>query len=220
MKSEFKNKAESNRSLSNNFESLSCLKKNINLIHKENDIITQFKKYQNSFINKSNTKKKNNIVKANKNKTEIKNRELSYNNNGNILNNGDILNKNYILKENSQIDIETGDYYFEYQIIVTEPDYDEFNNKAIKINNYPSSDNGPEQKDFFEPQKFYGKITSINFSLNSRVGLCSYDKILNNDCNIQTNNDYEIYNILSNNVIQSYPENGESITIETRNRYI
>ena len=137
-----------------------------------------------------------------------------YNNNGNILNNGDILNKNYILKENSQIDIETGDYYFEYQIIVTEPDYDEFNNKAIKINNYPSSDNGPEQKDFFEPQKFYGKITSINFSLNS------YDKLLNNDFNIRTNNDYEIYNILSNNVIQSYPENGESITIETRNRYI
>ena len=143
-----------------------------------------------------------------------------YNNNGNILKNGDILNKNYILKENSQIDIETGDYYFEYQIIVTEPDYDEFNNKAININNYSSSDNGPEQKDFFEPQKFYGKITSINFSLISRVGLCPYDKLLNNDCNIQTNNDYEIYNILSNNVIQSYPENGESITIETRNRYI
>ena len=111
-----------------------------------------------------------------------------YNNNGNILKNGDILNKNYILKENSQIDIETGDYYFEYQIIVTEPDYDEFNNKAININNYSSSDNGPEQKDFFEPQKFYGKITSINFSLISRVGLCPYDKLLNNDLNIQTNN--------------------------------
>jgi len=146
--------------------------------------------------------------------------QIKFYNNGNILNNGDILYKNYILKENAQIDIEAGDYYFEYQIIVTEPDYEEFNNKAKNSYNYHSSNNEQDQSSFFEPQKFYGKITSIYFSLNSRVGFCSYDKLLNNDCNIQINNDYEIYNILANNVIQSYPENGESITIETRNRYI
>ena len=146
--------------------------------------------------------------------------QIKFYNNGNILNNGDILYKNYILKENAQIDIEAGDYYFEYQIIVTEPDYEEFNNKAKNSYNYHSSNNEQDQSSFFEPQKFYGKITSIYFSLNSRVGFCSYDKLLNNDCNIQINNDYEIHNILANNVIQSYPENGESITIETRNRYI
>ena len=146
--------------------------------------------------------------------------EIEFYNNEKILKNDDILNRDYLLKENINIYIKTGNYSFEYQIIVTEPEYEVFDSYPINISNYPSSDNELEQKSFFQPQKFYGKITSVNFMLYSKVDLCSYEKLLNSDCNIQKNNNSEVYKKLTNNIIQSYPEKGESVTIETGNNYV
>ena len=146
--------------------------------------------------------------------------EIEFYNNEKILKNDDILNRDYLLKENINIYIKTGNYFFEYQIIVTEPEYEVFDSYPINISNYPSSDNELEQKSFFQPQKFYGKITSVNFMLYSKVDLCSYEKLLNSDCNIQKNNNSEVYKKLTNNIIQSYPEKGESVTIETGNNYV
>ena len=146
--------------------------------------------------------------------------EIEFYNNEKILTNDDILNRDYLLKENINIYIKTGNYFFEYQIIVTEPEYEVFDSYPINISNYPSSDNELEQKSFFQPQKFYGKITCVNFMLYSKVDLCSYEKLLNSDCNIQKNNNSEVYKKLTNNIIQSYPEKGESVTIETGNNYV
>ena len=146
--------------------------------------------------------------------------EIEFYNNEEKLKNEDVLYRDYILKENNNVYFKTGNYSFEYQIIVTEPEYEVFDSYPINISHYSSSDNEPAQREFFEPQKFYGKITSINFMLYSRVDLCSYEKLLNSDCNIQKNNNSEVYKKLTNNIIQSYPEKGDSVTIETGNNYI
>ena len=146
--------------------------------------------------------------------------EIEFYNNEEKLKNEDVLYRDYILKENNNVYFKTGNYSFEYQIIVTEPEYEVFDSYPINISHYSSSYNEPDQKEFFEPQKFYGKITSVNFILYSKVDLCSYEKLLNSDCNIQKNNNSEVYKKLTNNIIQSYPENGESVTIETGNDYI
>ena len=146
--------------------------------------------------------------------------EIEFYNNEKKLKNEDVLYRDYLLKENINVYFKTGNYSFEYQIIVTEPEYEIFDSYPINISHYSSSYNEPDQKEFFEPQKFYGKITSVNFILYSKVDLCSYEKLLNSDCNIQKNNNSEVYKKLTNNIIQSYPENGESVTIETGNDYI
>ena len=218
-----------------------------------------------------------------------------YNNNDDVntkLVNGDILNKNYLLKEKEPKVSAQGNYYFEYQIIVQEPDYDNFNSYFINISIYRSS-NGEnvDQRNFFKPQQFYGKIFSVNFILcpesylfdslskNCKYvpppstyinkpstiiippttiiisptthtitptknnikpttyiqikeetqiitqiktnDICSYEKLKDNNCVFETNNNNtQLYAQIKKNILQEYPEDGESVTIDAGNGYI
>ena len=154
-------------------------------------------------------------------------------NNATKLSNGDILNKNYALKEREIKVTIQGNYFFEYQLIVQEPDYDTFNSKFLTITDYHSSDNSIEQSSFYEPQKFYGNIFSINFVLcpkyyffNSTSNecqssdLCYYEKLLDNDCEFETTNNSILYEEIKQNIIQSYPADGESVVVEADDNYI
>ena len=242
-----------------------------------------------------------------------------YNKNNNTkLENGDILNINYLLKEGAtKVDIQ-GNYYFEYQIIVQEPNHTKFNSYAINSSDYHKSGN-LDQEGFFEPQKFYGKEFSVNFILcpefhffnsslkecehiietteyiietthvteastteaitkeqttyltttetitkeqttymattetineaqttfiketqpitetqtiyvseiktefitqNQSVNICSYEKLLDNNCVFESNNNSDLYDKISNDILKSYPDDGESIVIEGENGHI
>ena len=157
-------------------------------------------------------------------------------NNENKLENGDILNRNYILKENEAIVIKEGKYFFEYQIIVQEPDYNKFNSYAINITDYHRSGGDIDQEDYFESQKFYGKISSVNFILyfkdtqyivstqynneTKKDELCSYEMLLNNSCYFEANNNIDLYKKITKNIIYSYPEKGKSVVIDAKNNYV
>ena len=227
-------------------------------------------------------------------------------NNDTKLGNGDILNKNYLLKEGGTRVETQGNYYFEYQIIVQEPDYDIFNTKAESISDFHHvTGNSIDQKNYFEPQQFYGKVFSVNFTLcpdfyffNSASNecqriivtteyitetplitevkttyikeettiiteaqttyikeetqpitekqttyiletqpvteietsqytiqsisndICSYEKLLDNNCIFETNNNSNLYDQIANNFIQSYPDNGESVVVKADDNHI
>lgn len=49
---------------------------------------------------------------------------------------------------------------------------------------------------------------------------CSYNKLLNNNCTFDNDNNTLIYNKIKNGNIQTYPENGQSVLIEGKNNYI
>ena len=49
---------------------------------------------------------------------------------------------------------------------------------------------------------------------------CSYDELLENECLLENKNKEEIYDIIKNEIIQNYPENGESVVIETEDNYV
>ena len=180
--------------------------------------------------------------------------EIEFYNKNNVnakLLNGNILNKNYTLKERETKVSTQGNYYFEYQIIVQEPDYDTFNSYFINISTYHSNDaENIDQRNFFKPQQFYGKIFSVNFilcpesylfdSLSNQCqyvpppttyinkptiiitnDICSYEKLKDNNCVFETNNNNtQLYNQIKENILQEYPEDGESVTIDAGNGYI
>ena len=155
------------------------------------------------------------------------------------LQSGDILNKEYILKENKNNILTQGNYFFETQIIIQEPD--------LVTNS--------EESIYLKPQQLYGKILTINFilcpqdyhfdeesnqclkeeessetekveeteekkSAEISYELCSYDDLISNNCNIGGDNNTDIYSKIANDVIKSYPDNGESVVIEADNNHI
>ena len=154
----------------------------------------------------------------------------------NKLENGQILNKEHILNKKKNKIMEQGNYFFEYQIIIEEPDYDTFNNLFINIADFHSNEINPaDQKDYYVPQQFYGKIFSVNFTLcpdnyallndNSFQCIelkyqCSYEDLLEQKCSFEEKNNTSIYDKIANEIINEYPENGESVVIEADNDYI
>ena len=82
------------------------------------------------------------------------------------ISNDDFLNKDHIFKQN-KIKLKNNEYYsLDYQIIVTESDYNNFNKYPIKILNFSSiSSTNEEEKNFFQPKYYYGKVNTIKFKL-------------------------------------------------------
>ena len=70
------------------------------------------------------------------------------------------------------------------------------------------------------------KITTIPNSISNNIpytfinGICSYNKLLNNECSFENNNNTEIYNKIKNEIIKTYPLNGESVVIKAEDNYI
>ena len=66
------------------------------------------------------------------------------------------------------------------------------------------------------------KFYFFNFSLNEcqAIDVCSYEKLLDNNCTFGTTNNSDIYEEIKKGIIQSYPADGESVVIETDNDYI
>ena len=68
-------------------------------------------------------------------------------------------------------------------------------------------------------------ITSVRF-FNSTSNecqssdLCYYEKLLDNDCEFETTNNSILYEEIKQNIIQSYPADGESIVVEADDNYI
>ena len=133
-----------------------------NDLNSENNIVTKLTKdieiYNNIFGYKVLTDK----IKL----IDIPNEILFFNKTDEIqVNNGDILAQDYILRQNNEI-IKNGNYYYlDYQIIVQESDYDTFNSYANRIINYSNLENYQDQRDYFFPKQYFGKINTIEFKL-------------------------------------------------------
>ena len=89
--------------------------------------------------------------------------------NGNeiLLNNNDILNKDYIFKQNINKE-KTNDFYsFDYQLIIQEKDYNDFNLIANNIVDFPASDSPSyvDQSSYFQPKEFLGRTNTLKFKL-------------------------------------------------------
>jgi len=144
------------------------------------------------------------------------------NNESTKLENGDILNKNHILKQNYNSVPVQGNYSFEYQIIIQEPDYDAFNS-YFNISEFHSNNDSTEQRNFFIPQKFYGKIFAMYFTLYPEdfvlnettseyqtsiqikyttefIKTCSYEDLIKKNCSFGESNNTEIYNKIIDNI--------------------
>ena len=93
---------------------------------------------------------------------------LFYNkvNENTLLTNEDILEKNYILKNNENAN-DNNNAYLEYQIMLSEPDYDSFNNQASSIINC-SFDNNEfvDEREFYNKKIFYGRTNTLYFLAN------------------------------------------------------
>jgi len=95
---------------------------------------------------------------------------LFYNKNNDneiLLNNNDKLNKDYIFKQNINKE-KTHEYYsLDYQFIVQEKDYNDFNSIANNIVDFPASDSSSyvDQSSFFQPKEFFGRTNTVKFKL-------------------------------------------------------
>ena len=109
-------------------------------------------------------------------------------NNKTKLSNGDILNKDYLFEPNLTIVENDLFYYLEYQFIAKEPDYDNYNIYPIDIINSSSIGSSFEdQKEFYEPQIFYGKTNKAKFKLCEDFCTCCIKNntfIIHKNCEI------------------------------------
>jgi len=81
-----------------------------------------------------------------------------------LLNNNDTLNKDYTFKQNLSKNKTNGYYSLEYQFIVKELDYEDFNLKASRKIDYSAS-GSMDQSSYFQPKEFLGRTNTIKFKL-------------------------------------------------------
>ena len=99
------------------------------------------------------------------------------------ISNGDFLDKDYIFKQNKN-KIKNSEYYsFEYQNIVKESDYSNFNKYPITILNFTSENSNinEDEENYFQPQYFYGKINTVKFKLCHKYCNTCYEYGYSND---------------------------------------
>ena len=99
-----------------------------------------------------------------------------------LVNNNDTLNKDYSFKQNISKE-KTNEYYsLDYQIIVQEKDYDNFNSMAI-ITDYPASDSSSyvDPSLYFRPKEFLGRTSTIKFKLCHKFCRTCYKFGISND---------------------------------------
>jgi len=106
------------------------------------------------------------------------------NNNEILLNNNDILNKDYTFKQNTNKEKTNEFYSLDYQFIVQEKDYNDFNLIANNIVDYPASDSPSyvDQRSFFQPKEFLGRTNTVKFKLcHEFCAICEKFGISNDD---------------------------------------
>ena len=79
------------------------------------------------------------------------------------LKNDDILDKNYSLKNKGNSNNNSNNY-LEYQIVITEADYDTFNNQASSIINCSMNNTAfVDEREFYNKKIFYGRTNTLTF---------------------------------------------------------
>ena len=111
---------------------------------------------------------------------------LLYDRNNTLLLNNSILNdeEEYILKQNDKLIKNSEYYHLDYQNIISEPDYNTFNNKASDIINKKSSETSGsfvDQKTYYYPRKYYGRTNSLKFKLCHEYCKTCYKFSISND---------------------------------------
>jgi len=84
-----------------------------------------------------------------------------------LLSSNDTLNKDYTLKQNISKEKSYEYYSLDYQIIIKEKDYDDFNSIALTIVDYPAygSSSYVDQRAFFQPKEYFGRTSTLKFKL-------------------------------------------------------
>ena len=93
---------------------------------------------------------------------------LFYNKNedNKLLKNNDILELNYLLNYNESFK-DNKSNYFEYQNIISEADYDIFNNHSTYIINCSTVDSDfIDERDYYIKERFYGRTNTLYFKVN------------------------------------------------------
>jgi len=73
---------------------------------------------------------------------------------------------NFTISPKNDIVKNDGTYFFEFQVLISEIDYDGFNNFAYKIYDYPKNSSADQRDEFNDNiQTFYGKVLKIEFKL-------------------------------------------------------
>ena len=109
---------------------------------------------------------------------------LFYNNDTTLklLANEDILNKDYILKQNKMIIKYDKYYYLDYQNILTEPEYKDFNSTTKEVIYYHQEGRTFVDQDIYYSQKtFYGRQNILKFKLCHEFCSSCYEYGLSND---------------------------------------
>ena len=126
-----------------------------------------------------------------------------------------LINDTIIFKMNSTLGVKLGQYSIEYQIIIKEPEFEDFISYPNLIEYYPkndSIDNEVLYKTFFEPDTFSGRISYINFKVDKCYIKCNdcnyYGDELNHHCdNCPFNYIFSLSIINGNNCLEECPEN-------------
>ena len=112
----------------------------------------------------------------------------------------------------SDIGVKLGNYSIEYEIIIKEPEYDDFISEIVEY--YPVLDSsfGISLKDFFKPDYFSTRKSNIYFSVNECYKTCEncryYGDDLNHHCDICSENyPFSLSNVNGKSCFEECPEN-------------
>ena len=126
---------------------------------------------QNNLVQKllENVQIENNIFKYSLVTSEIKlvsipNEILFYNKNGaseNLISNGGYLKEEYTFKQNQNIEKTDGYYYLDYQPILEEPSYSNYNDGTITS----ILDSNTDYQNNYQQKRYYGRTITVKFKL-------------------------------------------------------
>ena len=114
----------------------------------------------------------------------------------------------------SEIGVQLNEYYIEYEVIIKEPEYDDFISNAESVDFYPKngSNNIISYKSYFKPEFFVGKKSHIFFQVNECYKTCQncskFGDNLNHHCSTCSTN-YPFSCITTNgiNCLKECPDN-------------
>ena len=126
-----------------------------------------------------------------------------------------LINDTIIFKMNSTLGVKLGQYSIEYQIIIKEPEFEDFISYPNLIEYYPKNDsinNETLYKTFFQPDTFSGRVSYINFMVDECYISCQnctyYGDALNHHCDDCSSNYPFSYNIINgHNCVGNCPAN-------------
>ena len=126
-----------------------------------------------------------------------------------------LINDTITFKMNSTLGVKLGQYSIEYQIIIKEPEFEDYISYPNLIEYYPKNDsinNETLYKTFFQPDTFSGRVSYINFMVDECYISCQsctyYGDALNHHCDDCSSNYPFSYNIINgHNCVGNCPAN-------------